>query len=149
MSAPNQSHPDEQIRGFPARLGRKRLPNLKDPGQQTTFGAALEGSSLSLTWSHPYGLLYALGCAREDVLHRVPDVPEPLVDQALIDAVRPPDPGARNHVRLIARHLVRLCWGPGVDRRQVDALEVELRLYTAIAVAMEMTEHMSGTSLCF
>lgn len=136
MSAPNQSHPDEQIGGFPARLGRKRLPNVKDFAPHTVFGAEVEGSSPTLTWSHQYGPLYALGRANEDVLHRVPDVPEAIVDEALIDAVRAHEADFPGQFRMIARHLVRLCWGPGADRRVVDSLEIELRVYAAVAVAL-------------
>jgi hypothetical protein len=89
-------------------------------------------------------LLYALGCAREDVLHRVPDVPEPVVDEALTQVAGACASRFGNHFRLNARRLVRLCWGTGVDRRLVDALEIELRVYAAIAVAAEVPETSLG-----
>jgi len=121
---------------YSALPGRKRLPNSGRAREETVFGAELEGCRATLTWSQPYAILYALGCAREDVLYRVPEVPEAIVDEALTQAAGVQGTGSGNHFRLIARRLVRLCWGTGVDRRLVDALDIELRVYAAIAVAL-------------
>lgn len=111
-------------------------PNQTNRRQQGVFGADVDGCQPRLSWSEPYGALYALGCAREDVLHRIPDVPEVDVDQALVEAARAHEADSRGQFRLIARDLVRQCWGQGADRRMVDALEIELRVYAAIAVAL-------------
>jgi hypothetical protein len=122
-----------------AASSRRRLPDATDTNRQTIFGADIEEAYPTLSWSRQYELIHAEVCAREEVVHFVPDIPEHVVDEALADVVVARQQGSAHQLRAVARRLTTLCWGRQVLRPQVDALYRHLHAYAAVAAAATPT----------